>query len=239
MARVRLYLDHDVAISLVERLGAYTYDVIATRDVGNEELDDNAQLEYAARHERALVSHNRHHFGFSAIGPGRVYWFAPFLAPPGGETPADGLVEELARQYADFPDPIPEIIRRTPPEEIIRTDLYDLAPLRRWWRGRAVLVGDAAHAMTPNLGQGGAQAIGDAWVLAEQLARYGTFQEAFRGYQRLRQPRVRRMVNTAWWYGRLAHVRNRWLRKLRNRLLRATPERLRWKQIEWLYVPPN
>jgi predicted nuclease of predicted toxin-antitoxin system len=62
MTRVRLYLDHDVPISLVERLGAYTYDVIATRDVGNEELDDDAQLDYAARHERALFSHNRHHF---------------------------------------------------------------------------------------------------------------------------------------------------------------------------------
>jgi len=180
-----------------------------------------------------------HRFGFSAIGPGRVYWFAPFLAPPGGETVADGLLDALARCYADFPDPIPEIIRYTLPEKIIRTDLYDLAPLRRWWQGRVVLLGDAAHAMTPNLGQGGAQAIEDAWVLAEQLARCDSIGEALRAYQRLRQPRVQRMVSTARWYGRLAHVRNRGVRKLRNRALRATPERLHRKQIEWLYVPPS
>ena len=77
MARVRLYLDHDVAISLVERLAAYTYDVIATRDVGNEELKDDAQLEYAARHERTLFSHNRRHFRqlhHEWMRQGREHW---------------------------------------------------------------------------------------------------------------------------------------------------------------------
>jgi 2-polyprenyl-6-methoxyphenol hydroxylase-like FAD-dependent oxidoreductase len=178
-------------------------------------------------------------FGFSAIAPGQVYWFAPFIAPPGGETPTDGLLEELSRQYAGFPDPIPDIIRRTPPEEIIRTDLYDLAPLRRWWRGRVVLLGDAAHAMTPNLGQGGAQAIEDALVLADQLARSGTVQEALRAYQRLRRPRVQRMVVTAWHYGRVAHIRGRLLRKLRNVAMKHTPDWLNRRQLEWLYAPTS
>ncbi len=47
------------------------------------------------------------------------------------------------------------------------------------------------------------------------------------------------MVTAAWRYGQMAHLKSRWLRKLRNRVLRATPERLQRKQIEWLYVPPS
>ena len=67
----------------------------------------------------------------------------------------------------DFPSPIPEIIGASSISDVIRTDLFDFPPIPRWHKGRVVLIGDAAHAMTPNLGQGGAQAIEDAMVLAE------------------------------------------------------------------------
>jgi 2-polyprenyl-6-methoxyphenol hydroxylase-like FAD-dependent oxidoreductase len=173
--------------------------------------------------------------GFSAVGPRQVYWFAPVTAPPGGES-GGALAERLAERYADFPAPIPEILRETPAEDIIRTDLYDFAPIGRWWQGRVVLLGDAAHAMTPNLGQGGAQAIEDAYVLAEQLARCATAEQAFQEYERLRQPKVRWIVNTAWRFGQLAHLRNRWLQRLRNLVLKGTPGWLNEKQFDRLYA---
>lgn len=174
-------------------------------------------------------------FGFSAVGPRHVYWFAPITAPAngGGTRP-----EELPGRYAGFPPPIPDILAATPPETIIRTDLYDLRPLERWWRSRVVLIGDAAHAMTPNLGQGGAQALEDALVLADQLAGCGAVEEAFRHYERLRRPRVVPMVRAARRFGRLAHVRNRLLRKLRNAALRRVPEWMTRRGVARLYTAP-
>jgi 2-polyprenyl-6-methoxyphenol hydroxylase-like FAD-dependent oxidoreductase len=174
----------------------------------------------------------RARFGFSAVGPRQVYWFAPITATAG----PDDAVGSLAEQYAHFPEPIPEIVRRTPAAEIIRTDLYDFPTLDRWWQGRVALLGDAAHAMTPNLGQGGAQAIEDAYVLAEQLAAHKDVAAAFQEYERLRLPKVRWVAKTAWRIGRLAHVANPWLRRLRDLIVRMTPARVNERQFDGLYA---
>jgi 2-polyprenyl-6-methoxyphenol hydroxylase-like FAD-dependent oxidoreductase len=130
---------------------------------------------------------------------------------------------ELVDRFATFPDPIPAILRQTPPGEILRTDLYDLPKLDRWWQGRTVLLGDAAHAMTPNLGQGGAQAIEDAYCLAGHLATAPTIEEGSRAYQQSRLSRVRWVSQTAWRLGQAAHLTNPMLRWLRDLALRATP----------------
>jgi 2-polyprenyl-6-methoxyphenol hydroxylase-like FAD-dependent oxidoreductase len=62
--------------------------------------------------------------------------------------------------------PIPAVLAHTPPQVVLRHDIYRLPELDRYYRGSVVLLGDAAHAMTPNLGQGGGQALEDAIVLA-------------------------------------------------------------------------
>jgi 2-polyprenyl-6-methoxyphenol hydroxylase-like FAD-dependent oxidoreductase len=174
-------------------------------------------------------------FGFSAVGPGQVYWFAPVSAPPGAPPPEGPLAGWLAEKYAGFPAPVSDVLRGTPEDEVIRTDLYDFAPVRQWCRGRVALIGDAAHAMTPNLGQGGAQAVEDGCALAEKLAAGGPVGEALRQYEALRLPKVRRLVKSAWRFGRMAHWRPRWLQALRNFVLRCTPRRLNERQLEWLY----
>lgn len=173
--------------------------------------------------------------GFSAIGKNQVYWFAPVTAPAGSPQPmGPALAEELTMRYAGFPAPIPEILRNTPPEEIIRTDLYDIPPRKQWWKGRVVLLGDAAHAMTPNLGQGGAQAIEDAYVLAEQLAKQGQPESAFAAYQRCRKPRVDWVARTAARLGWIAHFQSLPARWMRDAILRLTLSWLNDRQIDWL-----
>ncbi len=171
--------------------------------------------------------------GFSAIGAGQVYWFAPVSAPAGSPLPAGtALAGELAARYEGFPAPIPDIIRHTPVDEIIRTDLYDIPPLPRWWQGRVALLGDAAHAMTPNLGQGGAQAIEDAFFLAEKLAAHARPESAFEEYQRVRKPRVDWVARTARRLGRVAHFRSRPARWLRDIALRLTPDWVNDRQMD-------
>ncbi len=172
-------------------------------------------------------------FGFSAVGRGEVYWFAPVSAPAGSPLPSGpALTDELDARYAGFPFPIPEILRNTPPEEIIRTDLYDIPPIARWWAGRVALLGDAAHATTPNLGQGGAQAVEDAYVLADRLAALISPEKAFAEYQRLRKPKADWVARTARRLGKAAHWRLAPLRWVRDCALRLTPCWLNDRQVD-------
>jgi 2-polyprenyl-6-methoxyphenol hydroxylase-like FAD-dependent oxidoreductase len=177
----------------------------------------------------------RYRFGFSSIGHGQVYWFAPVNALAGANIQTSEIAVQLADWYADFPSPIPEIIRASSISDVIRTDLFDFPPIPRWCEGRAVVIGDAAHAMTPNLGQGGAQAIEDALVLAEELIRTDSIAQALGRFERSRMPRVKWVANTAWRLGRLAHVQNPLARRLRDLALRWTPERVNRKQLDRLY----
>jgi 2-polyprenyl-6-methoxyphenol hydroxylase-like FAD-dependent oxidoreductase len=99
-----------------------------------------------------------------------------------------------------------------------------------------VLLGDAAHAMTPNLGQGGAQAIEDGFVLAACLADHATPEAAFAAYQEHRRPRVKRIAKLAWRIGRMAHYRSGVARGLRNLAMRALPGAIARRQVDWLYT---
>ncbi|QAY63141.1 hypothetical protein ET495_07695 [Xylanimonas allomyrinae] len=108
--------------------------------------------------------------GLVPLVDGRAYWFAAQHAPP-GVTVDDPRADALAR-FGRWHAPIRAVLEATRPAGVIRADAYDLArPLPTFVRDRVALVGDAAHAMTPNLGQGANQAIVDAAVLVQVLAR--------------------------------------------------------------------
>ena len=97
------------------------------------------------------------------------------------------------------------------------------------------LLGDAAHAMTPNLGQGGAQAIEDAWVLADRLAACPSIDQAQREYEGMRMAKVCWVVKTAWKIGKMANARSPWLEKARNLAMRWTPAWVNDRQFDRLY----
>lgn len=175
-------------------------------------------------------------FGFSAIDAETVYWFMPIASDVEARLDEAHLVRDLGALVAAFPDPVPAIVAATPADAILRTELRDVVPLRRWSRGRVTLLGDAAHPMTPNLGQGGAQAIEDAVVLADELVHHARVSDALSAYERRRMPKVRRCVTTAWRLGKLAHVTHPVARTLRNAALKATPEPLTRRMTAWVYA---
>lgn len=173
-------------------------------------------------------------FGYSAVGKNRVYWFAPQTAPANLPPPAN-VRGQLTADYADFPSPVSDILAHTPAAEIIKVDLNDIEPLDRWVNGRIALIGDAAHAMTPNMGQGGAQAIEDAFALAQLLAENQSFGTAFTQYEKLRRPKAQRIAALSWRLGQLAHNTSPLMRGLRNAAFKLLPQRLNQSQAERLY----
>jgi 2-polyprenyl-6-methoxyphenol hydroxylase-like FAD-dependent oxidoreductase len=107
-------------------------------------------------------------FGIAVLGDGRVYCYATAPAPPGARA-ADEKAE-LLRHFGGFAPPVPQLIRSA--DAVLRTDIRCLdRPPDRFHHGRVALLGDAAHAMTPNLGQGACQALEDAVVLAANAGR--------------------------------------------------------------------
>lgn len=175
-------------------------------------------------------------FGFSAVDPRTVYWFAPVTAPA-GEPPPAGLQAWLLDAYASFPDPVRRIIQATSESSILQTDLHDLAPLHRWSRGPVGLLGDAAHATTPNLGQGGAQAVEDALALARRIVSVGATPAALDAFWQARHRRTGRIVAMSRTFGRLAHWTSPVTRSLRNAALRATPAGVQRRQVMDLFTP--
>lgn len=176
-------------------------------------------------------------FGFSAISKDQVYWFAVKSAPADGSDDAIPLQEKLLQIYAEFAGPIPSIIKATPSERIIRNDLYELKRLGKWYKGTACLIGDAAHAMTPNMGQGGAQGVEDAYYISNILAGKQPVEQAFEAFEKQRRKKTDMVVKNSWMLGKMAH--HPVLQPAAILAMKATPQKLLHRQILSVYAVPD
>ena len=174
-------------------------------------------------------------FGFVPIADAQVYWYATQREDAGGIDDSTNIKQQLFDLYGEFLDPVGEIISQTNPSSIIRNDLSDLMPLTSWFSNSVILVGDAAHASTPNLGQGGAQAIEDSWVLAEKIATCETLQNAFESFQVSRFAKVKKIVNVSWQIGKATNISNKIACKIRNTLFRCVPPFMAKQQSRSIY----
>ncbi len=144
-------------------------------------------------------------FGFSDIGNGKVYWFAVAKAPQSQTDPQEQRQQMLLKKFSPFAPLITDLIAATPTEAILRHDLSDLKRIASWSKGPVGLLGDAAHATTPNMGQGAAQGIEDAYAFAQAMSEFPDPVEALQQFEQRRRPKVDRVVNTSWQIGQVAH----------------------------------
>jgi len=157
------------------------------------------------------------------LGQGRVYWWATAPFSQGNEIPPHRRRAFLEEALAGWAFGIPEIVAHTPELAILQNDIFDRKPARRWHRGRAVLLGDAAHPTTPNLGQGACMAIEDAIVLARSIVRARTRDEAFERFHASRFRRTARIVRLSRWWGRVGLWKHPAMVAFRNGVIRSGP----------------
>jgi len=177
-------------------------------------------------------------FGLVGLGGGRFYWYGTKNAPEGQQDAQAGRKAELLERFGGWHEPVPAAIRATPETQILRNDVYDREPLQRWGEGKVTLLGDAAHPMTPNLGQGACQAIEDAAALASCLRERGDdVVRALRLYEGRRGGRTAEVARRSRLLGRMVQLENPLLCAARDAAARAMPVRLQLRQLEAVLAP--
>lgn len=173
-------------------------------------------------------------FGIVPIGRGRLYCYTTLNAPEASEECASITLSDYKAIFADFEGPVPEILSGIhDTSQLIHGDLADL-PRSYWIHGRVALLGDAAHAITPNMGQGAGMAIEDAAVLADELGDGSDVESALVHYVARRDRRVQSVRNQSWRIGQVGQWESRLACAVRNRLTAAMPASMAERQIERL-----
>ncbi len=232
---------------------SFTADYVIVADgvhsTARQQLIPNAKPRYAGYtcwraviNHSSLQTHNvseiwgpKGRFGIVPLKADSIYWFACINSPRNNPELKKYKVQDLLNQFNGYPAEVEIVLKETKDKDLIWNDIIDLNPIDRFAFGRIVLIGDAAHATTPNMGQGACQAIEDAVCLAEAMTKHSDFQNAFRAFERLRLKRVHWVTHTSWKLGKVAQLSNPVLSALRNAVFRVLPASFSEKQLEKLY----
>lgn len=171
-------------------------------------------------------------FGILPMDGGRFYWFGTANAPEGEADAQDGRRADVQRRFAGWPSPVRQAIDSTAADAILRNDIYDRPPARAWTSGRVALVGDAAHPMAPNAGQGACQALEDAVALGECLDPAGDIAAGLIEYQRRRLGRANRVVRQSRLSSRAVQSSSRLVCATRDAGARLLPSALMLRQLD-------
>ncbi|MBS1795943.1 MAG: FAD-dependent monooxygenase [Acidobacteria bacterium] len=165
-------------------------------------------------------------FGILNTGGGRYTWYAAVNVPQDHPDAPAGRKAELLDIFRDWHAPVEELIATTPDAEILKNGACDHNPMRRWVAGRVALLGDSAHACTPNLGQGGGMAVEDAMVLAKSLRAEKSVEEALRIYEKRRTVRTRHIQQRSRLMGSIAQWENPFIVKSRELVTNLLPAKI-------------
>ncbi|MEH7445002.1 FAD-dependent monooxygenase [Bacillus sp. JJ1122] len=174
-------------------------------------------------------------FGYSHLGEGRIFWFAAINAPQGTLVHSRQRKKTAMELFKDWWQPIQAVIRSTEESDILTHDIFDRRPIKTWSKGIVTLLGDAAHPMLPNLGQGGAQAMEDAIVLARCLKKYpNDIRKACSKYEEIRIPRTTKIVHGSRLMGNIMQLEHTAAVVCRNMFLRIVPDSIQIKRLKWV-----
>ncbi|XP_014493522.2 zeaxanthin epoxidase, chloroplastic-like isoform X2 [Vigna radiata var. radiata] len=151
---------------------------------------------------RVFLGMNQY-FVASDVGHGKMQWYAFHAEPPSNDPFLEGKKKRLLDLFGNWCNEVITLISETPENMILQRDIYDRDMINTWGIDRVTLLGDAAHPMQPNLGQGGCMAIEDSYQLILELDKIAKHDpdeseviSALRRYEKKRIPRVR-VLHTA------------------------------------------
>lgn len=175
--------------------------------------------------------------GLVPLANDQIYWFLCQNAPPQDPAMKAIGIADLRARFQHYHAPVAQVLEATQPEQLLWNDIVDVPPLERYAFGRILLMGDAAHATTPNMGQGACQAIEGAAVLLQEWQKTPDLdpQAVFRRFEQRRLPRAKTVVERSWSIGKMAQITSPFLAKLRNTAMRLVPASINEKQLAFLY----
>ncbi|MDP5275469.1 FAD-dependent monooxygenase [Chengkuizengella axinellae] len=172
-------------------------------------------------------------FGYVPISKTKVYWYMLVNALPNDKRYSNYTVNHLIETLPNYPQPVHDILQLTNHENVIKHDIFDIPDLKQYAFERVVLVGDAAHAMTPNLGQGACQGIEDGYSLGRNVG--NQLVNGLKFYEKNRLTRASKISKVSRMAGKLAQLDKPFLCKVRNMLLLSTPSFINERQSKFLY----
>ena len=155
-------------------------------EMNAEWIPEHNWMMYVGEHKRVSLM---------PAGNGQVYFFLDVPLPIGTVNDPKNYRNELLEFFQGWAEPVQRLIQTLDPDRTNRVEIHDVEPLNQFVRDRFVLLGDAAHSMAPDLGQGGCLALEDAWVLSNCLT--SDLTASLETYERSRLERARSVVERA------------------------------------------
>jgi len=174
-------------------------------------------------------------FGMAPMKNGLVYWFACINTTAKNSQLQHLTAKEIGNLFEHMPEVVTDMISTTPVEHILHHDISDIKPLRHFVFGRVVLLGDAAHATTPNMGQGAGQAIEDAIVLGNGFKQFEHVDKVLAFYEAKRVARTAKVIRLSRQIGATAQTQSLAIARVRDFLFPFIPSKLLMGRLKFLF----
>ncbi|GGX16845.1 FAD-dependent monooxygenase [Aquimarina muelleri] len=191
------------------------------------------EIEDRFKHQGIEMWGNQIRFGISRIASKKTYWFAVITSKSNSNSIFLDVKKYLIDMFSPFHPIVGKLILNTDECNIIKGDINDIQPLKYWYKDNICLIGDAAHCATPDLGQGGAQAIEDAYYLSHLIAQESEISNAYPKFQKKRRKKVNTIVTQSRSIEKIAHLK--YGKRLRNLILKNIPKSMSAKKMIELY----
>jgi len=165
-------------------------------------------------------------FGMTPLVGNRIYWYACVNSKANNPIYRNYSVKDLTTHFQDYHTTIPTILAETRDVDLIWNDIIDIKPMTHLAYGNILLLGDAGHATTPNLGQGACQALEDVAVLMDELKITDSVTQAFRNFENRRLKRTKYITDTSKRIGEISQWDNPLMVSFRNTIMKLLPARI-------------